>query len=72
MMSLILVGLVAIWFASAWLVVRIGAANGRDINSDVLDGALMLGPFTFFVIVYGRHEDRINRLIRRVRRWFTI
>lgn len=67
----ILVGLIAVWFASAWLALRIGTANRREISVDAFDGALIVGPFIFPIMIWGRYEDQINNLIRRVRRWFA-
>lgn len=67
---LIIVGLVAVWFASAWVMLRIGVENNH-IDADVMDGALIFGPFGFGVMLCFKYETQIKSLIRRVRRWFA-
>ena len=67
---LIAVGFAAVWFSSAWLLLRIGV-DRNHIDADTMDGALLLGPLGFGVVLWFKYETQINRLIRRVRRWFA-
>lgn len=65
----ILLIVVAVWFASAWVMLRIGAHHGREISANAMDGALFFGPLGFGILAWARYEDSINRRIRRVLRW---
>lgn len=67
-LALIAVGLVTLWFVSAWVVLRIGVGKNH-ISADVMDGALLFGPLGFGVVLWFKYETKINNVIRRVRQW---
>lgn len=67
---LIIVALVAVWFVSAWVVLRIGV-DQNHIGADTMDGALLFGPFGLGVLLWFKYETQIKRVTRRVQRWFA-
>jgi len=67
-LALIAVGLVAVWFVSAWVMLRIGLGKNH-ISADTMDGALLFGPLGFGVLLWFKYDAQIKRVIQRVLRW---